>query len=318
MQKKYLPIICFISLFVFSGAYFWFESHSLKENLNPIELEPNGEKQLTQQTKNTVLIQRKMVDSSHLENIKPISLPELNLEQIAALKNLTFILDKGEESPNNLLTPLLEWAEHEPLLAAEWVLNNLTGHGQQRAIEEVIAIWSATEPQNALAWLDKQKTIDGLEGTYANTISAFAQQDAFSAAEWLKQHPSLTILDNWEIIFTAWGKIDSSQALGWINENIRPDMKEALLPNLLLNFRDPQSREALISGSSPDVLESALNNAIKASSDNDPTFALKLAQQFQNEPVRQEKTNQILTQWEKKAPEAANAFITQNNLITTK
>jgi hypothetical protein len=220
----------------------------------------------------------------------------LTPDQVTQLKGLAELMDRDDGAAEAALNPLRDWAKEDPTACCQWVLDNLTGKAKERCLEEAIGVWSASSPTTALDWLDHQPTHEGNEGAFSTALNALGRTDAGKAAEWLQSHPNLGSLENWEALLNAWGESDPSKALSWVTQKLGANLREALLPNLLISLNGAPAVSSLLNGLSADARDAVLLNAIKSVPQGEASLALSIAKQLSDETARAAAAEKILGQ----------------------
>ena len=136
----------------------------------------------------------------------------------------------GEENSYLRGNSTKKWAQKNPRLAAETVLENAIGEGAQSQIKEVAKVWAQSDPEEALQFMGSRT--GRLSQVAQETILAeWARQDYEAASGWLGAQDDYSLQSRLTPqLVGVWAEEDPAEAWRWSQENLDEGLLAKVAP----------------------------------------------------------------------------------------
>lgn len=224
---------------------------------------------------------------------------------------------EGEKRSTALLELAVEWSDEDPAAASQWIASQAGTEDGGEMVDTLLNRWSQDDPAAAANWV-RSLPEDKQANANAMVLAVWAADDPASASAWATAFPSgETRTEAIPALAEAWAGIDPKAAVSWsLALPDSPEKSEAVDQSVRtwsLSHRDELTAwiNSQPVGSGSDHLRSTASIVI---AEHHPLEGATMAAAISDPAQRQDSIVDVVRQWRKTDPKAANAWISQQTI----
>jgi hypothetical protein len=210
------------------------------------------------------------------------------------------------------------WAASDPQAALAWAQKSSEEPGARFAVSAAITGWWHADPRAAEAYVASHLDTVGMDAVMSLTRQIFGQ-DPQRAKDWANQLPSAEARRSaTSFLAMQMANSDPKSAAEWVL-TLPDELRDRAIPGVVGTWahRDPEAAAGWINGLSGPSRDQAVSAYGFSLSNKDPNTALAWAATIGDETARTRSVQRIVTDWLRRHPAEATAWIQKSTLADT-